>query len=261
MPGEKDQNQKVIAQFTAQSGLFSSADYSLSSREYIDWAIERLPLTKDDRVLDVAAGTGLMSLAISPFVGSVTALDITEAMLSEGRIQAERLGIDNVTFQTGDAAAIGITEQYDMAMSRLAFHHFLKPETVLAQMILAVKPGGAVVVCDLLSPDDPALCLRYNGLERLRDDSHTTALTEQGFITLFENAGLTNLHTDFRFVVNDLEAWMAMTATPEQTREILRSAMRTELLGGEKTGFSPFADESGKIKFAHRWIMITGYKR
>ncbi len=254
------QNDKVIVQFTAQAKLFHSPEYSLSSKEYIDWAIQRMPLFPEARVLDVAAGTGLLSLAVSPHVRSVIAMDITDAMLQEGRKEAEHQGIQNLDFRIGDAYHIDYAEQYDIAMSRLAFHHLLDPNAVMEQMTGAVKSGGTVVICDLLSPDDAAVSERYNNLERLRDDSHTTALTSAEFTFLFERSGFQNIKAYFRHVVNDLESWMKMTATPEHNREIIRHAIRTELNGGEKTGFSPFAEENGQIKFAHRWMLIIGTK-
>ena len=187
-------------------------------------------------------------------------MDITDAMLEEGRKEAERLGIKNVAFVNGDACQIGSNGEFDIAMSRLAFHHFLDPDLVLKQMIQATKPKGSVIVCDLLSPEDPALSQRYNSLERLRDGSHTTALAPAQFSSLFEQAGLLNIKVYFRHVVNDLEAWMKMTATPEQNRQIIRSAIKSELDGGEKTGFSPFVREDGTLLFAHRWMMIIGTK-
>jgi len=254
------QNDRVISQFTLQSKHFHSKEYSLSSQEYLSWAVQRMPLFKSARVIDVAAGTGLLSLAVSPYVKSVKAVDITKAMLDEGRKEAKKRAIENVEFCLKDAYHLNENSSFDIAMSRLAFHHLSDPKAVLGQMIEAVSIGGAVIVLDLLSPEDNALSQRYNEYERLRDDSHTVSLTAIELKGLFESAGLLDIKTNFRYVVNDLDAWMTMTQTSEEHRQTIKKAMEAELSGGEPTGFQPFIDESGRIKFAHHWMMIEGKK-
>ncbi len=255
-----DQNKRIIAQFTAQSKHFDSPDYTLSNQECLAWAVQCMPLWPKAHVIDVAAGTGLLSLAVSPHVHTVTAIDITQAMLDEGQRSAASKEISNVTFRLGDAYHLSETDTYDIAVSRIAFHHLTAPAKVLQQMICAVHPGGHVVIFDLLSPDDMDLATRYNALERLRDDSHTVSLKSTELISMFESCALLDISVAYRRVVNDLEAWMAMTDTPAKNREIIREAMDKELSGGSETGFHPFFGEDGHIKFAHNWMMIRGQK-
>jgi ubiquinone/menaquinone biosynthesis C-methylase UbiE len=255
-----DQIERVITQFTAQSRLFNSPAYSLSNQESLAWAIKSMRLSPHMRIIDVAAGTGLLSLAAAPYVKSITAVDITRAMLDEGEKAAQARGITNVSFSLRDAYNLGEKDAYDLAMSRLSFHHFESAKDVLLEMIAAVNPGGRVAVFDLLSPDDAPLSARYNAYERLRDDSHTTALTADGLYALFVDGGLENIETSFRYVVNDLHAWMDLTNTPPQNRETIRRAITDELSGGEATGFLPFIGEDGNVKFKHRWMMCMGEK-
>lgn len=258
MISPENHNKRVIAQFTAQSKRFDSPDYSLSNQACLDWAIGCLPLYKNTKVMDVAAGTGLLSLAIGPHVHSVTAIDITQAMLDEGKRSAANQGIANVIFRLGNAYELSAVSAFDVAVSRLSFHHLMEPGHVLHNMARAVRPGGHVIIFDLLSPDDADVSKRYNELERLRDDSHTTALTPHEMIDLFVSCGLLNLSIQYRRVVNDLEAWMTMTDTKKHSRDVIRKAMRRELTGAEETGFHPFVGDDGRIKFSHRWMMIQG---
>lgn len=253
-------DKRVIAQFTVQSKHFNSSEYSLSSQEYLKWAVERMPLPKepDGRVLDVAAGTGLLSFAVSPHAGSIVAVDITEAMLEEGRRAAAAKGITNVTFRLGDAYELSAERGYDMAMSRLAFHHLKRPGDVLGQMAGAVKPGGSVVVLDIVSPNEREAAKAYNRYERLRDDSHVRALTECELIRMYEENSLCDVKVHRRSVINELEAWMRMTQTSGEKRDAIREAVQRELNGGNKTGLSPFMDAGGAVKFIHSWAMVTG---
>lgn len=256
----KAHDKRIITQFTAQSEKFASGQYVVSSQEYLTWAVNKMPLKKSDLVLDVAAGTGLLSFAVSPFVGQVTAVDITPAMLDEGRKAASGKGILNVTFKQGNAYDLCEETGYDIAMSRLAFHHMSKPKDALNEMVKAVRPGGKVIVIDLVSPSDKKSADNYNYIETIRDDSHTRALTTEELLSMFKTAGLSDISVDERDVINDLEAWMTMTGTSSQNRGIINRAMQEDLNGGEKTGFSPFTDESGNIKFIHHWALVIGEK-
>lgn len=75
-----------------------------SSELTVDRAIRRLRRRKDPVVVDVAAGAGPIALAIAHEVpgADVWALDISADGLDQGRKNARRLGIDNVTFRPGD---------------------------------------------------------------------------------------------------------------------------------------------------------------
>lgn len=78
-----------------------------SSELTVDRAIRRLRRRRDPLVVDVAAGTGPIAMAIAHEIPSahVWALDIAKEALDQGRQNARRLGIDNITFRPGDMYA------------------------------------------------------------------------------------------------------------------------------------------------------------
>lgn len=75
-----------------------------SSELTVDRALRRLRRRKNPVVVDVAAGTGPIALAIGSELPSaeVWALDIDTEALSHGRRNARRLDIGNVTFRASD---------------------------------------------------------------------------------------------------------------------------------------------------------------
>jgi SAM-dependent methyltransferase len=179
-------------------------------------------------------------------------------MIDEGRRIAAEKGIDNVFFKQGSAYDLHEERGYDMAITRLAFHHMSDPPAALKEMAKAVRRGGTVVAVDLVSPDDERAAENYNLYEKLRDDSHTRALTKEELISMFKAHGLSEITAHETDVINDLELWMDMTGTTPQNRNIIKKAIRKDLNGREKTGFSPFVDEEGNIKFIHHWAMVIG---
>jgi len=61
------------------------------------------------RVLDLGSGTGYPALLTAQTVGSagsVTGLDLAESMVTVAQRKAARLGLNNVTFRTGDVTTL-----------------------------------------------------------------------------------------------------------------------------------------------------------
>ncbi len=92
-------------------------------------------LTPGQKVLDVACGTGSLSLAMAGKVSHVTGIDLSEEMIALARRSAHRRGIKNVTFDTMDASDLSSLgdNEFDVAVSSMAVHQF---ESGLALSIL-----------------------------------------------------------------------------------------------------------------------------
>jgi len=219
-----------------------------------------LPLQPDFHVLDVAAGTGHLGRAIAPRVRQVVAFDMTPKMLEEGRKETARVGLENISFEEGDAAVLPYNDNsFDMVVSRLAIHHFVEPEAQIKEMVRVCKPGHVVGIIDLLSPSDEELCGPYNLLERLRDPSHTRALTGEQLAKVMGKAGLVVNQADSRDIKVDFVRWVETTGTNQQTRAMIRSELEREIVGNGKTGMRAFI-EDGQLKFIQVWSVIIGTK-
>src|SRR5919198_464609 len=196
-----DHRDTVRREFGKQAAHFGEAGLTLSNEEYLRWMVGALGAERHWRVLDVAAGTGHLSRALAPRVAHVTAVDLTPEMLDEGRRQAQKDGIANVSFEEGDAERLPYGDgAFDMVTTRLSFHHFVDARPALREMVRVCRASGRVAVIDLLSPDDTALAERYNGYERLRDPSHVRALTSEELTGMIQRAGLIIEASDTRDV-------------------------------------------------------------
>ena len=254
----EDHDDRVRRAFAEQAGGFDARGLTLSSEELLGWAVGSLPLSADLTVLDVAAGTGILSRAIAPHVRHVTAADLTPEMLAEGRRLAADAGIGNVEFEEADAAHLPYGgESFDMVVCRLALHHFDDPAPKVAEMVRVCRPGGTVGVVDLLSPDDASLARRYNALERMRDPSHTCALTRSSLAALLESAGLAVTHLDARDVEVKVGRWLALTKAPPAVADQVRAALESELSGGPPTGMRP-ARLGEELGFLQTWAVALG---
>ena len=141
----------------------------------------------------------------------------------------------------------------DLVTSRFAVHHFEEPDLALSEMVRVCRPSGRVAVIDTVTPDDPTLASGVNELERLRDPSHTRALTHQELVSCIRDAGLGQVRTELRDIEVDFRRWADLTDTPREVREEIEQRMGKE----EDTGMRPFVSE-GRMKFIQRWAIVVG---
>lgn len=98
---------------------------------------------------DLGCGTGPVSQALAPFVRRVVAVDESPEMLTAAR---DRLAaFDNVDLHQGDLAALPMpTASLDAATLVLVLHHLPEPAEVLAEIHRVLRPGGRLLVVDML---------------------------------------------------------------------------------------------------------------
>jgi SAM-dependent methyltransferase len=77
-------------------------------------------------VMDVACGTGSLSMAIARKAKYVTGVDLSEDMIITARRGALKKGIDNIQFEIRDASDISVYKdrQFDVAVTSMAVHQF-----------------------------------------------------------------------------------------------------------------------------------------
>ncbi|MEZ5042796.1 MAG: methyltransferase domain-containing protein [Saprospiraceae bacterium] len=110
--------------------------------------IAHLDLKPDDRVLDIAAGTGEPGLTIASIVhkGSVTAVDLSEGMLQIAMEKAEARAIYNFHPQVADACDLPFEDaSFDVVCCRLGFMFFPDMQLAAREMSRVLKPGGKIV--------------------------------------------------------------------------------------------------------------------
>jgi SAM-dependent methyltransferase len=177
-------------EFAHQADAFARSP-TMSLAETLDAVVELVPEDPAARWVEVASGPGLISRAMAPRVGSVQGLDLTPAMVDKARAEAVAAGVDNVSFEVGDATALDLAaDSFDGAITRFSLHHIPAPVRVLEEMRRVVKPGGLVIVADHVTDDDGAAAAWHEQIERLRDPSHWACLTPSRLAELGERAAL-----------------------------------------------------------------------
>ena len=119
--------------------------------------VERIP-PRAERILDLACGTGISTLAIARrFPGSrIVGVELREEYLAVARAKLQRLGLERVELVLSRAEDYRSAEPFDcICSSYLAKYADL--ERLVASCRAMLKPGGMLVMHDFTFPPKPAL--------------------------------------------------------------------------------------------------------
>lgn len=101
---------------------------------------------------DLGCGTGQFSGLVAPYVGRVIAVDSSSDMLRAAR--ARLADADNADVRLGSLEALPIDNaQLDVAVMALVLHHLADPALALTEAARVLKPGGRVLIIDMLPHD------------------------------------------------------------------------------------------------------------
>jgi len=103
-------------------------------------------------VADLGAGEGALSQLIARRAKKVIAVDNSENMVQYGAELAERQGFKNLEYRLGDIEQPPIKAgSVDLALLSQALHHASTPARAIAAAQRILKPGGRIVILDLLA--------------------------------------------------------------------------------------------------------------
>ena len=187
-----------------------------------------LPLTGEERALDVGTGAGAIAIGLASLVREVVGVDIVPALLAEGRKRAPA----NVSFVEGDAYALPFpSDSFDLVATARTLHHVQRPELVLAEMRRVLRPGGTMLVVDQLAPGDPLAAIELNRFERARDESTTRILADVDLRGLFDSNGLILRRFEAVAIERELEPYLDLAGCEGAERERARALAPAHRIG------------------------------
>ena len=102
-------------------------------------------------IADLGAGEGAFALLLAQQAKKVIAVDSSAKMIEVGREQALRHGVENVEYRLGDMEEIPIGDgEVDLVFFSQSLHHALHPERAVEDVWRILKPGGRIVILDLV---------------------------------------------------------------------------------------------------------------
>lgn len=122
------------------------------------WKIAGMVAGPGKRILDIGCGTGNVSLACAERGATVVGIDINAEMLEVAREKTKAAGVEERVelLEVGVAELAKMAEEkFDAAVACLTFSELTPDEQTytLSMVHGRLKPGGAVVIADEVSPE------------------------------------------------------------------------------------------------------------
>jgi ubiquinone/menaquinone biosynthesis C-methylase UbiE len=246
--------EKIVEQFSRQAIPFARVPGHLDALQLL---VELSGVGREDTVLDVACGPGLVACEFARHGGAVTGIDITPTMIEQAEKRQGELGLCNLRWEVGEAVPLPFADDaYSLVITRYSFHHFLEPERALAEMIRVCRPGGRVLVADVAI--EPEKSAAYDRLETMRDPSHVHALTSEEFDVLFRQSGLVDCMGSGYGVSIELETQLrASFPAPEDVAKLRE--MVTSDIGVDRLGIAA-RREGGEVVYTVPVAVYVGRK-
>lgn len=153
----------VADRYDIMNDLMSLGSHRLIKR----FTIEMCALRPGHSVLDLAGGTGDLTMKFSPLVGpegKVVLADINESMLQVGRDRLIDKGIsDNVEFAQVNAEELPFEDNsFDCICIAYGLRNVTDKDRALQSMQRVLKPGGRLLVLEFSTPRNPLVSKAYD---------------------------------------------------------------------------------------------------
>ena len=140
---------KMRAYFDELAGKFGK--HYVPGRSWKGLSETLLALMPPMIIADLGAGEGTFSQLLARRAKKVIAIDNSEKMVEYGKVLARKHGVKNLDYRFGDIEDIPIKDStIDLAFFSQALHHAQHPVRAVAEAYRILKPGGRIVVLDLM---------------------------------------------------------------------------------------------------------------
>jgi len=184
-----------------------------NNRKYLDEFIKVGNFKKSDMVLDVGAGTGIISHALSPLVKAVIGLDKSQDMLEKSNWHG------NMYFIKRDILSpLFKDEVFDKITARQVFHHILyDTQKAMDECHQLLKRGGKMILSEGVPPDEKVK-KDYIKIFKLKEKRLT--FLEKDLERLMKKSGFRNIKTSIVILERmSVKNWIEKSGLPKKIQD------------------------------------------
>jgi arsenite methyltransferase len=128
--------------------------------------MSRAELKPGETILDLGSGAGFDAFLAAQRVGEsgkVIGVDMTHDMIEKARMNSENLKISNVEFRLGKIEKLPVSDSsVDVVISNCVINLSPDKSTVFKEIHRALKPGGRIIISDILHSGEMPEEIRSN---------------------------------------------------------------------------------------------------
>lgn len=152
-------------------------------------------IKEGDTVVDLGSGAGndcFVARAETGATGKVIGIDFADTMVEKARVNAEKLGLNNVEFRQGDIENMPVTSNSaDVIVSNCVLNLVPDKTAVFADMYRVLKPGGHFSVSDIVLTGN--LPDKIKNAAEMYAGCVASAIDKEEYLAYITKAGFSNL--------------------------------------------------------------------
>ncbi|MDQ6733496.1 MAG: class I SAM-dependent methyltransferase [Nitrospirota bacterium] len=141
-----------------QVRAYASANFEQENQGFVDQFIKYFPDVSESHILDLGCGPADIPIRLARALPlcRITGIDASQPMIDVGDQAVKDAGFaDRITLRCERLQSLQLTEPCDAGISNSVLHHLVNPLRFWYALKQLIKPGGSVLVMDLLRPDSP----------------------------------------------------------------------------------------------------------
>lgn len=181
----------MMDDYTGTEGYLEDADLGLGCGLPTQFA----KINKGDTVIDLGSGAGndcFVARHETGAEGKVIGIDFTPAMINKARINADKLGYNNVEFREGDIDNMPVADSTaDVIVSNCVLNLVPNKQKVISEIFRVLKPGGHFSISDIVLVGDLPDALRQDA--EMYAGCVAGAIQKNDYLQNILDAGFTNI--------------------------------------------------------------------
>ncbi len=212
----------------------------LDDRKRVRHLLDFAELPTGLRALDIGTGLGVLAVMLAE-EGAVVVIgvDISPGMLEQAeylRLSHPSAATERISYRLAPAQELPFSdESFDLATCRLLLNHARTPERIVKEAVRVLKPGGILLMAELLSVDNPVKRATQNAIEERRNPSHVAARSADQYAKLVTDAGMQIVAKQAVSLERNLDEWLAAYRTDKAdgavVREMMEAGLETDAAG------------------------------
>jgi DNA gyrase subunit B len=240
----------VIEHFTARARTYDRSSSWCTDQELGDLVLDLAKPTPEDRVLDVACGTGLVSRLFTGVVKEVVGVDLTDGMAEQARPH-----LDSLIIAPAEKLPLP-SDRFDLVVCRQGIQFMTLPDAV-AEMVRVLRPGGRIILINLCAYGELDKAEYFESL-RLRNPVRRHFFCPEDLENLLAATGCVEVTSHRHISVEDVDVWSDNGAIEESRREAIREVYRNA--SEEFRRLHSVREDDGRFVDHMLFVVATGRK-